>query len=78
MSDVLGIADVDKDELAKLQERIKQLEKEKEDLLKENKDLLTFKERILFEYSQTLTMFDDGIFNLENIRFRRKLSNIIE
>lgn len=66
------------EDIIKLQEDIKKLQERIEELEQENTDLKRFKESLLSAYSQTITLFDDAIFNLEKIRFERKLTSLFK
>lgn len=66
------------DEIIKLQDDIKKLQDRIVELEQENTDLKQFKESLLAAYSQTITLFDDAIFNLERIRFERKLTSLFK
>ena len=59
-------------------EKLKQLEEENQQLKERVNQLHQFNLQLTKQYSDTISMFDDGIYMLSSIKHQRKLDKILE
>lgn len=59
-------------------ERLKELEEENKELKQKIAQVQQFNLDLTKQYSDTISMFDDGIYMLSSIKHQRKLDKILE